>query len=254
MASDTTPGQESGLLSAQAALAQELAEVEQILQNAIVTLYAPLNDLARSQLKKADSLRCAAVVLAAGVGPTDSVKLRQQRLYLAAALEMLTIALNIHQLLLAASNQENNPNQRSITGSVILTGDYCFTQSAILAAKTEHVRVVEIFSQTLKTVSERILRKLFTERERLAVGDSATTATTVETPDSVKLTLCEAGVTGAGILIQADANVTTEALAIVHRLVPLWQSGTSTVPLDTLTMQSLPPAQQQRWRSLAMTV
>lgn len=147
-----------------AALRAELAAVEQELQSALTDLYAPLADLAHGQFQRARPLLRAALVLAAGVGPADQERLRQQRLSLAAAQEMLFIALRIHQLLLTAQPNQADEQQKTLMGGIILTGDYCFSRSAILAAQTDHVEVVELFSQALKVISEGILRNFFADR------------------------------------------------------------------------------------------
>ncbi len=241
-------------------MAEELAAVEELLQTAVVALYAPLTDLAHSQIKKASPYRCATVVLAAGVGSPDSELLRQQRLYLAAALEMLNIALAIHQLLLVGAGRdtdgEENPNQRSITGSVILTGDFCFTQSAILAAKTDNVRVVEIFSETLKTVSEKILRQLFTQRnghDPMAIAKAEEGQGQGDTPPfHIELALCEAGVEGTAALLDSPPAIIHATKQIVQTVVPLWhQPGWhQPEPINrqvTLPMELLPVVQQRRW-------
>ena len=115
--------------------AAELAAVHQELQGVLADLYPPLADLVRSQLQRAQPLLRAALVLAVGVGDPDQATLRQQRLLLAAAQEMLFIALNIHKLLLAPQPTQPDEQQKTIMGGIILTGDYCFSRSAILAAR-----------------------------------------------------------------------------------------------------------------------
>jgi len=236
---------------------EEIVAVGELLQEAIVALYAPLNDLAQSQIKKAVPYHCAAVVLAAGVSSTDSALLRQQRIYLAAALEMLNIALAIHQLLLVGVNQEDdgeeNPNQRSVTGSVILTGDFCFTQSAILAAKTDNVRVVEIFSETLKTVSEGILRQIFADRDAQAANARGEAGEEEHAPFQILLSLCEAGVEGTAALLPASPAALQATKQLVHALVPQWHQPQSPQAVAALSadqlsaLEMLPTAQQQRW-------
>ena len=108
-------------------------------------------------------------------------------------------------ILLAALQISGLAQQGSITGSIILTGDYCFTQSAILAAKTDNIAVVEIFSQTLKVVSEGILRQIFGHREGATVhtqeveGDKSKTLP--HTNYNTELALCWAGIDGTAALI-----------------------------------------------------
>ena len=232
-------------------MADELTAVEGLLQGAVVALYAPLTELAHSQIKKAYPYRCAKVVLASGVSAPDSDLLRQQRLYLAAALEMLHIALAIHQLLLVGNGRndddDENPNQRSITGSVILTGDFCFTQSAILAAKTNNVRVVEIFSETLKTVSERILRQLFAQRNEYVPAAGGTAEQESTTPFYIELALCEAGVEGTAALLAPPPATIHATKNIVQTVVPHWYRTEPIHDLAALPLQRLPLVQQRRW-------
>lgn len=228
-----------------ATLTDELATVQEQLNQALEDLYSPFNELAHSQLGRVQPLRRAAVVLATGVDTTDSPLLRQQRIDLATALEMLNIALVIHQLLLSSTaNQPDNPNQRSITGSVILTGDYCFTRSALFAAKTDNVQVVELFSQTLKTISEGILRRLFAERGDAAAAPAAGFHT--------ELALCEAGIEGAATLAHAESplsDATVDQLrGIVRRWVPGWQVEREAEAGAVIAQ--LPPPQQARWQAL----
>jgi geranylgeranyl pyrophosphate synthase len=235
-----------------ARLDQELAAVNELLAEAIGQLYTPLNELAQAQIGRQRPLRRAAVVLAAGISNPDSAMLRQQRLYLASALEMLNVALAIHELLLAGqrTNDADNPNQRSITGSVILTGDYCFTQSAILAARTENVQVVELFSQTLKTISEGILRQIFSERNQWPVGEGPSEIESTS-GSNTELQLCLAGVQGAALLLRTPAALMEANQQIVQTLAQHWQQARPNGKLTTLPLQQLPSVQQQRWQHLA---
>lgn len=244
-------------------LVDELVVVEEQLQGALHALYSPFQDLAQSQLQRAIPLRRAAVVLTAGQGSahgTAPTALRQPRIDLATALEMLNIALAIHHLLLVGgTNQANNPNQRSIAGSVILTGDYCFSQSALFAAKTNTVQVVEIFSQTLKSVSEGILRQIFATRD----GD--TTAATASF--NIEAALCEAGVVGASALVAGgltgehhvptppsdNAYSTFEQLMSTQLpIIQQWASAWPTAAHEQHSVLLAPLAshQQQQWLAL----
>lgn len=228
----------------------ELEAVQSLLQAGLTDLYSPLNELAQAQLQQAYPLRRAMLVLTTGVYLDDMESLRQQRLYLAAALEMLNVALEIHQLLLSANRPEDNPNQRSIDGGVILTGDYCFTQSAILAAKTDHIQVVELFSETLKQVSEGILRQLFAKRDAATLRKEGKSQRDVAafSFDS-ELALCEAGIKGASILAQTSTEIQTALEAMVHTVVPLWQQDIHGAASATLPLSQLTPIQQERWRA-----
>lgn len=145
---------------------QFLAEVGELaprLYAAAQELYSPLGELARAHIRDAQPPLRGAVVLATGLGAPDTVLLREQRLLLASALEMLAVALSIHRLLLAAS--ADSSLDKSLVGSTILTGDFCFSRAAVLAARTESPLVVDIFAEALKNVSEGHLRRLFSPQE-----------------------------------------------------------------------------------------
>ena len=223
----------------------ELQEVDQQLEAAVAELYPPLDYLARGQLTQVRPLVRAAMALTAGVGAPDTPKLRQQRLMLAAALEMLHIALRIHRLLLVGSiNSDGDSNQRSITGSVILTGDYCFTRSAILAAQTDSVEVVAIFSQTLKQISEEILRELFQHNDATA-GDSGSGEGSAFNENRA---LLHAGIEAAALLA-ALPTATIESLyafaaQVAHTL------ATPAAAVDAPNIAALASEQQVRWQAL----
>lgn len=273
--SDVNRSGEQTAAQALQTLVDELVAVEEQLQGALRALYSPFQELAQSQLQRAAPLRRAAVVLTVGTTESEEAEthnghahngdrvpttLRQQRIDLATALEMLNIALAIHQLLLAAgTDQADNPNQRSIAGSVILTGDYCFTQSALFAAKTCNVQVVEIFSQTLKSISEGMLRQIFATR------DGETTAAAASF--NIEAALCEAGVVGASALIAggpageqhgpassaADANSTfTQLISTQMPIIQQWASAWPTVADEhhSVLLAPLSAHQQQQWQTL----
>ena len=157
------------------ALASEVRAVCTLLEEALSELYAPLSDLARASLRATEPPLRALVVLATAVLPSEAPALRERRILLAAALEMLAVALRIHNLLLSAATAHGTRNgtatrtteiaapelDRSLAGSTILTGDYCFSRAAVLAAQTNSPTVVDIFSQALKKVSEGRLRAFF---------------------------------------------------------------------------------------------
>lgn len=248
-------------------LAAERNTVRQLLEESIAQLYMPFDYLARAQLQKADPLYCATTVLATCTGQeeakqeTNDGKLKQQRLYLGAALEMLQIALTIHQLLLQRNQQngradltadeEDVANQRSITGSIILTGDYCFTQSAILAAKTNNVRVVEIFSQTLQHISEKILRQLFAARNHASDTEQATDepAPLAYDTEQATLDLCKAGIKGSAALIDLSAAQIAQLEAVVASWLRHHQQKATQQEMH-MPLNLLSPTQQQRWHEV----
>jgi octaprenyl-diphosphate synthase len=145
----------------------EIAEVQSTLLVATTDLTNPLGDLVRAHIKRAQPPICGAVVLAVStlLAPDDN-DLRRKRVVLAAALEMLHIALSVHRLLVNAANREQKaggeePLDRTFIGSTILAGDYCFSRAAELAAHTDHPQVVATFALALQAVSEGLLREQF---------------------------------------------------------------------------------------------
>lgn len=147
----------------------EIEEVQSTLLVATTDLTNPLGDLVRGHIKRSQPPICGAVVLAVantpGSAPEDGDR-RRKRIVLAAALEMLHIALNVHRLLVnAAINEQkrgaDDAPDRAFIGSTILAGDYCFSRAAQLAAQTDHPLVVATFSLALQTVSEELLREQF---------------------------------------------------------------------------------------------
>ena len=159
-------------MNAQSSLAQFEAEIDEVqgtLLSATTDLTNPLGELVRGQIKRAQPPICGATVLAVSYlagNAAEKSDLRRKRILLAAALEMLNIALNVHRLLVNAALAEPQPNgddalDRAFIGSTILAGDYCFSRAAQLAAQTDHPRVVATFSLALQTVSEELLREQF---------------------------------------------------------------------------------------------
>ncbi len=208
-----TPEQ-ADALAQKATFRAELAAVEQELHGALTDLYTPLADLAQAQFQRARPLVRAALVLAVGVGTPDGERLRQQRLALAAAQEMLFIALAIHKLLLTHQPEEADEQQKTLMGGIILTGDYCFSRSAILAAQTDHVQVVELFSQALKAISEGILRNFFANRE--AATDGAPPNATTRYDE--RRDLFVSGVQAAAVLAALPPTMCNDLVAFAHFL------------------------------------
>ena len=143
--------------AAQQAFEAELAQVDQLLHAAVSDLFPPFSQLVAAQA--GSSLRRAAIVLAAGMAEEDSPRLCEQRVALAAALEMLHRALAVH-MRVGSSSKPTAPNL-TLLGSTILAGDYCFSRAAALAVRTGEAAVVEIFADALKRVSEGHLRQRF---------------------------------------------------------------------------------------------
>lgn len=222
-------------------LEAELEEVRQQLYAAIDELYSPLHELVRSQIDRALPLVRAAIVLAAGVGNPDTASLRNKRILLAAALEMLYVALQTHRLLLSRTSQNGTHGDdysadKSWLGSVILAGDYCFSRAAILAARTDSPEVVKIFASALKAVSEDNLRHHFTH-----------TAPSFDEDE----TLYVAGAKASAILAERTEEeilaVSTYSLEIAKHL------SQKSIPFKSDFGEgnfTLVPAQRARWQTL----
>lgn len=86
----------------------------------------------------------------------------------AAAVEMLHTATLVHDDMIdLATTRRGHPtlNSRWSNEATVLTGDYMFAVSASLAAETDSVDVVKVFSQALMTICSGELRQLFADRE-----------------------------------------------------------------------------------------
>ena len=170
-------------------LQAELDQVMAKLHTASAALQTPLNEFVASQISANQPYCHALVVLASGAAEDDSAQLREGRILLASALELLYVAHCIHKNLLRDDNRDLD---KSLMGSLILAGDYCFSQAAMLAAQTTRPAVVRIFSQTLKDISEGNLRTIL--EEGVDFDEHAL--------------LFEAGIQAAGVLTGASASET----------------------------------------------
>ncbi|MCC9078854.1 hypothetical protein FKZ61_022425 [Litorilinea aerophila] len=215
---------------------QELAVVEQNLLATVEELQEPLASLVRPQLSESYPLIRAAVVLAAGVNGAEPDRYREARLALATALETLFLALNVHGLLTRTPDGENYHLDKSLIGSTILAGDYCFSRAAQMAARTENAQVVTIFAQALQTVSEGHLRRLF--------GQPADGFQTLQE-------LLRSGALAATTLIHLPDPARQVAVACSRLVAQSYQSGASLGPAALpQAMTLLPVAQQERWQVL----
>ncbi len=233
---DVRPENQASDASARQELEQELVEVEQRLGEALDDLFPPFSQMVAAQLRGSRPLMRAAVVLAAGVASPDHDIVREQRLNLAAALEMLHLAINVHMLLgSAVTGAEPNP---SLLGSTILAGDYCFSRSANLAVLTEDRTVVEIFSDALKQVSEGHLRRFFDP-----IGE----------PYNEDQDLFVAGVTAAMHLAGASEPARDAAIQLVEALAANPKAGESGAQIHILFRKledELSSRQSERWAAL----
>lgn len=223
--------------AAYAAFEAELHEVDRTLAATADELGGPLGELVRGQVMRARPSVRAALVLAvamteqpANVATDPPSTPRRARMNLAAALEMLYVALNIHRLLVDAvdiaaqantspgvdTSQTDGDEQldRAFVGSTILAGDYCFSRAAQLAAHTDHPTVVALFAQALQTISESRLRHQFANTREAADG----TIPQSEPRQNDTVELLESGAQAAAVLAEMDAGQRSQALQLAHEL------------------------------------
>lgn len=225
-----------------AALEAELQEVQKILTATADELGMPLGELVRAQVKVTAPPQRAALVLTVGDAPSDSDPnphrdTRSRQIYLAAALEMLAIALHVHRLLVMATGlDEGDDLDRSFIGSTILAGDYCFSRAADMAVQTENPRVVTLFAQALQTVSEGHLRALFAADE-----------TVFDENRALLQSGAEAAVELAGVSPEVAPAYQATAFALADLMA---QSGPSRSNLAHL-LSDVPTERHPRWQALA---
>lgn len=219
--------------AAQRDLAAELAEVEQSLLDAMNELFPPFRQMVAAQLRSNYPLQRAALVLTTGVAAPDQAVVRSQRIYLAAALEMLHLALSVH--IKMSDTAAHDPANRSLLGSTILAGDYCFSRSAGLAVRTGNATVVEIFSDALKRVSEGHLRQRFAPA---AAGYNEDRE------------LFAAGAQAAMELANTPARTRREVLALVEQFAQAISTPDARPALQIALDSPLDPYQRERWQAL----
>ena len=221
-----------------AVLTNELEQVQQEVVAALGDLRAPFSQLVQSQLRGGPPLLCAAFVLTAGIGPVETPRLAQQRVDLGAALEVLRLALAVHTQLLTAPEGQGQID-RSLLGSTILAGDFCFSRAAALAARTGSPVVVDIFAQALQRVSEGTLRGIF-DADRNGIGSS-----------DVERELCLSGVAAANELAGFDAPARQADQETAALLLDARRTNTlSSLQLPPALLEPHTPARAERWQAL----
>lgn len=214
-------------------LSARVAEVARRLQDSLSGLYPPLSNLAQAHCRDVQPYLRAAIVLSAGDAQARDEQTQERLILVAAALEMLSVALSIHRLLLLPNTDTSL--DKALVGSTILTGDYCFSRAAVLAAQTESPVVVDIFSQALKQVSEENLRILFADEIN---------------PHGEDEILAEAGVRAAFHLLHEKTNLIqlqTELAILVAR-----RKNSEFIRRlqEQEIMQQLGPVVTERWTAL----
>jgi octaprenyl-diphosphate synthase len=210
-----------------------LAAVEQDVLASLADLNAPFAQLVQGQWRRNLPLVRAAFVLTAGAGGSaETPDVRRQRIYLAAAMETLRLALGVHTQLLAETPATVD---RSLLGSTVLAGDFCFSRSAGLAAKTGSPAIIDLFAGALQRVSEGSLRRLFRPSE---------------SPYDADRDLCLAGIAAANELAALPAHARELDQQLGARVLEAWRAGK---PLSSGAAEfvQLLPGRRSRWQSLA---
>lgn len=143
-------------------------------------------------------LRPALVFLSArlcGADPTLA-------LFAAAGVEMLHTATLVHDDLIDGSlirRGTETLNARWSPAATVLTGDYLFARAAYLVARTESVRLVRRFAETLMVICNGEIRQMFDSRGRVPTFQEYEQRIYAKTASLIALS-AEAG----GILASAD--------------------------------------------------
>lgn len=221
-------------------LAADLQAVEQEVVTSLSGLHAPFIQLVQSQWQSSFPLVRAAFVLTAGTLSAgsavsgDASDLRRQRTYLAAAMETLRLALGVHtQLLLSESP---GAIERSLLGSTVLAGDFCFSRSAGLAARTGSPVIVDLFAGALQRVSEGSLRRLFRPSDPLYDADRD---------------LCLSGIAAANELAGLPLGERDLDQRLGAYLLDGYSAGQLT-PGDASEFGHLSPNRRSSWQALAV--
>lgn len=141
-----------------------------------------------------------------------------KRIALAAAIEMLHLAVNVHDAIPRGALEKNERN-RLLLGSSILVGDYCFSQASMLAAETENPAVVTAFSDALGQLSERRIVTLLESPDRPHHDDAILYAAAAEAasllvghPRPIRYAMREAA-TAFGEVLTDSETALPEAIA-----------------------------------------
>jgi geranylgeranyl pyrophosphate synthase len=152
------------------AVGSGLRAVEQKMKTVETSLFAPLADAFVDLIGSGGKrLRPALALLTAQLIAIDEDEDRQRRLVsLAAAVEMLHTATLVHDDVIdGALLRRGAPTLNAIwsQGATVLAGDYMFARAALFSAKTENIRVINLFSDTLQIIVDGELRQLFTRNQ-----------------------------------------------------------------------------------------
>jgi geranylgeranyl pyrophosphate synthase len=203
-------------------LGDDLARVRQTLQERAQTAYPLVNDVMADVMP--DHLTRAMIVLGTsrlGHAP------RAHRVALAAAIEMLHMAVSVHAFI-PRGDVTVTEHQRVVMGSAILIGDYCFSQASTLAASTGNPAVVAAFADALAQLSERRVQTLLETPHQPHADDAILYAAAAEVgallvklPMPLRYALREAAASFGEVITDSETSV-TEAIMHLESLTKDW--------------------------------
>ena len=145
---------------------EDLEKVEQKMRSISAGAYAPLAEAFLQLLGSGGKRLRPALALAAdrvaGGAASESV------VAVAAAVETLHNATLVHDDLIDGALVRRGSSTLNAVwnkGATVLAGDYLFARAAAFAAETEHIRVVQLFADTLRIICEGELRQMFSSRQ-----------------------------------------------------------------------------------------
>ena len=203
-------------------LGEDLALVREVIQERTHTRYPfvneALSDVMPTHLPRA--------IITLGTSRLGHAPLAS-RVALAAAIEMLHMAVAVHEFIPRGEIAITEP-QRVLMGSAILIGDYCFSQASSLAASTGNPAVVAAFSDALAQLSERRVQTLIETPDQPHADDAILYAAAAEVgallvglPKPLRYALREAAASFGEVLSDSETSM-TEAFIHLESLTKEW--------------------------------
>jgi len=200
------------------ALGDDLVQVRTRLQSCIQSSYPLVNDLL-SERFHSHYPRAMIVLGTSRLGSSD----QRSRVSLATAIEMLHLAINVHDAI-PRGEVVINEQMRMWLGASILVGDYCFSQASMLAAETGNPAVVKAFSNALSKVSEQRVITLLEKPHQPHTDDAILYASAAEAasllaglPRPIRYALSEAAAAFGEVLTDSETSL-VEAIARLDTL------------------------------------
>jgi octaprenyl-diphosphate synthase len=196
------------------ALGDDLVQVRARLQTCIQSGYPLVDDLLAERIHS-HYPRAIIVLGTSRLGSTD----QHSRVALAAAIEMLHLAVDVHDAI-PRGELVIDERMRMWLGASILVGDYCFSQASMLAAETGNPAVVSAFSNALSKVSEQRVVTLLERPQHPHTDDAILYASAAEAaallvglPRPIRYALSEAAAAFGEMLTDSETSL---AEAIAH--------------------------------------